>query len=252
MSRVARSPWLLVFFVALLLGAPIVYTSCARTNTALASLSPATPSIAAPSSTEVLDAMYLAGLDPKALCAVGVSAQSIAAFVAEFRDDYLLHGSELTQAEAAIATAQVSSDALRRKIQSGKGSPEDVTNYQTAMASLTAAEAARTTALAACRAGAEATLSQAQRDQLARIRSNKSWELPMEFLLVDRTEAQWVALRDALANEKIAPRYGQQTAPEHASVLSSARSNADVAQAKTRLDSNLAATQSAFNAALVE
>jgi hypothetical protein len=71
-------------------------------------------------------------------------------------------------------------------------------------------------------------------------------------LLVDRSETQWVALRDALANEKIAPRYGEQTAPEHAAVLASARGHADVATAKSRLEANLTATQSAFTAAFVE
>lgn len=250
MSHVARSQWLVALSIVGLIGGSVAYVSCARTNTAIASTAPTVPAIASP--TDVLDGMYLAGLDPEALCAVGVSAQGMGAFVSEFRDDYMLHATELTQAETRIAEAQVASDALRRRIQSGKGSQEDVTAYQAALAQLAAGKTARTAALAACRAGAEATLSQAQRDQLERIRSNRHWELPLEFLLVDRTEAQWVALRDALANEKIAPRYGQETAPEHATVLASARGNADVSTARSRLQSSLSATKSAFQSALVQ
>ena len=74
----------------------------------------------------------------------------------------------------------------------------------------------------------------------------------MEFLLVDRTETEWVALHDALANEKIAPRYHETTAPQHAAVLGAARSANDVALAKTRLDTNLAAMTSGLHTAIVE
>lgn len=151
-----------------------------------------------------------------------------------------------------MASARVASDALLRKIQSGKGSPEDVSAYQAALAELTSATAAKEAALNACRAPAEAMISDTQRAQLARIRANKHWQLPTEFLLVDRTEVQWVALRDALANEKIAPRYGEAVGPQHASVLGSARGNADVAAAMVRIESSLAATQSALQAALIE
>lgn len=255
MTRVARSPMFLALLLVVLLGIPLWYASCMRTNTSLAAASPPSPlqgQLPQNSAAELEGAMLLAGLDPRALTAVGVAAQSMSAFVDAVRDAFAVHGADLTQAEARISAARVSSDALRRKIQGGKGEPEDVTAYQSALAELALAETAKTTALAACRAPAEATLSQAQRGQLARIRANKHWELPSEFLLVDRSEVQWVALRDALANEKIAPRYGDEVAPQHATVLASARANPDVALAKTRLDTVLTATQAAMHAALIE
>ena len=252
MPRLARSPWFAVTCLALLIAAPLIYASCARTNTAIASTAPAAAAFAPPTSTETLNAMLLAGLDASSICAVGVAPQGMAAFAAEFRDDFAQHGVELTQAELRLADSQTASDALRRRIQSGKGTAEDMTAYQAAMAQLEAARGARSAALAACRAGAEATLSQDQRAQLGRIRANRQWELPTEFLLVDRTETQWVALRDALANEKIAPRYGDQTAPEHVAVLATACAHADVASARMRLQANLATTQSALTAAFVQ
>jgi len=252
MSRAARSPWLLALTVAIPLGASAWYASCARTTTSLSAAAPNAMQLPAPGAEAVEGAMLLAGLDARALTAVGLAAQSAAGFVDEFRDEYATQASALDQAESRMAAARVSSDALRRKIQSGKGSPEDVTAYQAALAELTSATALKEAALAACRAPAEALLSQAQREQLARVRANEHWQLPTEFLLVDRTESQWVALRDALANEKIAPRYGEETAPQHASVLGAARAHADVALAKTRLDSNLASFKTALTAALGE
>ncbi len=202
--------------------------------------------------TDLTDALLRVGFDAKALTAVGLSANGAAAFVAAFRGSCAIQAVVVDQADTAYSAARVSSDALRRKIESGKGSAEDVTEYQAQLAAMATAKTTSDAALTAARAPAEALLSQAQRAQLASIRANKTWELPMEFLLVDRSEVQWVALRDALSNEKIAPRYGGQTAPEHAAVLSAARSNNDVALAKTRLDTNLISLQAAINAAIVE
>jgi hypothetical protein len=255
MSRVVRSPWLLVVFVALLFGAPLWFACMRSTNTSLAATPPMMPmSQQQPpvSSTDLTDAMLRGGFDAKALTAIGLSANGVASFVNAFRDAYATQAPVVNAADTAFDSARVSSDALRRKIESGKGSGEDVTAYQAQMSAMNTAKASRDSALASARAPAEALLSQPQSAQLARIRANKTWELPMQFLLVDRTEVQWVALRDALANEKIAPRYGEQTSPENAAVLSAARSNPDVAQAKTRLDTNLTAVQAAINAAIVE
>jgi hypothetical protein len=256
MIRVARSPLFLVVIFAVLVGGPLWYASCARTNSALAATSPSPMPMQgqgqpmAPD--EVEGAMLLAGLDAKALTAVGLSQQSIAAFVDDFRSSYTIQAPALVQAEARMAAARVASDALRRKIQSGKASEEDVTAYQAQLQELTSATTARETTLAACCATAEGSLSSTQREQLARIRANQHWQLPTEFLLVDRTEAQWVALRDALANEKIAPRYGDEVSPQHASVLGAARSQQDVALAKSRLDTSLVAVQSTLHTAIIE
>ncbi len=258
MSRVVRSPWLVVLVVAALLGAPLWYASCMRTNASLAASPPPMPAVSMQQpppqnpATDLTDALLRAGFDAKSLAAVGLSANGAAAFVAAFRSAYANQSAVFDAADTAYSAARVSSDALRRKIESGKGSAEDVTEYQAQMAAMATAKTTRDAALTAARAPAEALLSQSQRAQLASIRANKTWELPMEFLLVDRSEVQWVALRDALSNEKIAPRYGGQTDPAHAAVLSAARSNADVAQAKSRLDSNLVAMQAAINAAIVE
>ena len=254
MSRVVRSPWLVALILSLLLGAPLWYASCMRTNKSLVAAAPAMPLQQPPAvpSTDVQDAMLRAGFDAKALTAVGLSANGTSAFVDAFRDAYGNQAAALDQADASFAAARVASDALRREIESGKGSAEDVTAYQAQISAMNTASVARTSALNSARAPAESLLSAEQRAQLARIRANKTWELPMQFLLVDRSEAQWVALRGALANEKIAPRYGEETAPAHASVLAAARAHNDVALAKSRLDSNLTAMQAALNTAIIE
>ncbi len=253
MSRVVRSPWLLVVLIASLLGASLWYASCMRLNESLAAAPPKAPTQQHPpplSATDLTDALLRTGFDAKALTAVGLAANNVTAFVAAFRDAYVNQAAGIDAADAAMDSARVSSDALRRKIESGKGSAEDVSAYQTQLSALATAKSSRDSAFASARSPAEALLSQTQVAQLGRIRANKTWELPEEFLLVDRSEAQWVALRDALANEKISPRYGEETAPAHAATLSAARSNNDVSMAKTRLDSNLTGVQAAINTAI--
>src|SRR5262249_37480178 len=97
---------------------------------------------------------------------------------------------------------------------------------------------------------ATASLSTAQRTALTNIRANKDWDVPTEFLLVNRPEAQWVLLRSALANERIAAAAGQPASADAQAALNTFRSQTQVAAAKAALDANLAATTTAWNQAL--
>lgn len=253
MSRVARSPWFLVLALTGFVAGPLLYGACARTHTAVASASPKPGLDGSPLESAELDSVLrMSGLDARALTAVGVSANGVAALVDEVRDALATHGAALVTSEESMEHAQVASDALRRKIQGGHASPEDVTAYQTQLQTLATATAARASALAACRAPLEAQLSQTQRAQLTRIRANRHRSLPIEYLLVDRGEAQWTSLRDALANEKIAPRYGESVSPQQASILASARSHPDVAAARTRLLTHLGEVEAAMHAATID
>ncbi len=52
------------------------------------------------------------------------------------------------------------------------------------------------------RAAAVAGLSQAKQDTLATVRANLNRELPVQYLATNRSDADWVALREALANDR--------------------------------------------------
>lgn len=97
MSRAVRSPWLVALVVAFLLGAPLWYASCMRTNASLAASPPRMPAVPMqqpppPQSpaTDLTDALLRSGFDAKALTAVGLSANGAAAFVAAFRSAYAI------------------------------------------------------------------------------------------------------------------------------------------------------------------
>ncbi len=87
----------------------------------------------------------------------------------------------------------------------------------------------------------------AQRETLTAIRANAHWKLPTEFLVVERTEAEWVELRAALANERIAARNEEAPNEQRQALLGTARANPAVAAAKTALDANLATVKQSWN-----
>ena len=80
--------------------------------------------------------------------------------------------------------------------------------------------------------------------------ANSSWELPTEYLAENRTEAEWVALRDALAVERINANHGEPFPSSVQSYLSTIRAGSKVSTAKVNLDTYLASVQTAWNAAV--
>jgi hypothetical protein len=194
-----------------------------------------------------------AGLDPKALAASSVPSGSVNAVLQAAADTINANLSALPNADTALASARMDSDRLRARIQSGLAAPEDVTAYQTAMSNLATATTQRQTALDQIFNSATANISAQQRTTLAQIRANRAQDMskdsPTEFLVVDRQQVEWVALRDALANEHIAiklPDTLDQTAQAN---LATWRANGSVAAAKNSLDTTLAAVTTAWNTA---
>jgi hypothetical protein len=189
------------------------------------------------------------GLDPDALAAAGVSSSQVASVVAAFEAAVAAEPGKLPSADADYGASKTSTDSLRRTIESGQGSPQDVTAYQSGMSTLQAAETARQDTLDEYFTAATAGLNAAQRLALSTIRSNRAWEISIEFKAQDRSEAEWVALRDALSNERISAKYGDPPDPKQQALLLTARSAPAVAAAKVNYDTNKASVSSAWNTA---
>lgn len=187
------------------------------------------------------------GLDAKALAAAGVSSGSIASVLQAASAEASEAPSALSQADATYATWRVEADRLERLITAGKGTQEDVAAYQTAKANLASATSARAAILDGYFAAGIEGLASGQRTALTKIRANRSWELPLEFLVVDREEAEWVQVRDALANERIAVDLPDTLSQAAQQSLAGWRANASVAAAKASFDANLASVTSAWN-----
>jgi hypothetical protein len=190
-----------------------------------------------------------AGLEPRALCAAGVSSGVILTALQAAADNMNGAPTSLDSADASYATAVNTADALARRIQSGKASQEEIASYPAARTALASAQSAQQSVLDGYFNAAVANLPNAQRLALANIRANKGWELPAEYLVVNRTETEWVALRDALANERIAVELPGTLSQSCQALLATVRADGSVSAALTNVQNSLTSVTNSWNTA---
>lgn len=201
-----------------------------------------------PVNTEFAGVLLRAGLGADALAAAGVTGDEIAALVAACEGAH--SGARLASLDEAFMSAKRAHDTLRRTVQSGKGTAQDVRNLRAAEGTLAEATAARDGYLTNLRTAAKARLAPGKAALLERVCTNQGWHLPVRYLVKDRSEAEWVALRDALAAKEIAERDPEETFENSAqSVLARIDAEAEVAAAKIAHETRIAAVQTAWNTA---
>lgn len=206
----------------------------------------------APTSQALTGALIRAGLTATALTAAGLSS-GLATGVVNDVDAYMTNNpGVLSAADAAYASVRAEHDRLQRLVQSGVYAEGDLASYATAANSLSAAHAQRQTVLNNIWAAGTADLSETQAEILAKIRANSGWEVPIEFQTIDRTEAQWVALREALANERISAERSESADADAQTLLTQARSVSTVSTALASLSANLASIEATWNGAVTD
>ncbi len=203
-----------------------------------------------PSAAELAVALIRAGMGPEALAAAGLSPGGATTVVSNLRNFIIANPAALDVADAAFASAKQSVDELKRLIQSGQGAAEDVTAYNAAKTQVLLAQTQRQNVLDDFFNAATASLGQAQQDTLTAIRGNSDWDRPTEFLVLNHTDADWVDLRECLANERIAADQGEDPDPNAQTTLDQYRSAPQVATAKANLDANLVVVTAAWEQAI--
>lgn len=209
------------------------------------------PLAPAPASTPMAATMMRVGLDAERLAAAGVSSQETSAAIAAAVEEHDT-GDSLAQADADFAACKATCSKLEREIKSGLASSEDVTAYKAAAEDLATLTAARDAALEAIFEAGIVGLSAAEKATLRTIRENAHWKLPVQYLTVERTEADWVKLRDYLDARRMHQEDGEEVPAEVTSHLATVESADKVSGAKASLDSSLAAIQTAWNAAVTD
>ena len=198
---------------------------------------------------QVRIALHRAGLTPQRLAAAGASpsqAQGVVAGTVEYLAAHT--GPEVLDAAAGTARAEVA--RLERLVRSGQSAAQDVTDLASARTTLAQAEASRDAELGALFQAATGALPEPQRKLLAAMRTNEYWTMPPEFLTIDLGEPQRVALRDALANERISTKKGEAPDPAAQALLQEIRADSTVSLAKASLDANHAMVQAAWEQAV--
>jgi hypothetical protein len=207
------------------------------------------PDFEPPTNVELADALLSSGLGAPALTAAGLSGPQITTLVGRARTHLEAHIQELRDAEEQIIAAQTTYDSLRRRIESGFGSQGDVANFVAATAALNEARASRQTVLNALIASSVAGLPFEVAATLATLRTNSGWELPTQYGVVNHGETDWIALRDAIANDTISARRGEDPDPDAHAYLLQAQADPTVAAATANLQ-NLAPLNLAWNQAV--
>ncbi len=196
--------------------------------------------------------LYRVGLKPEFLAAAGVSPQQVSGIVSRMRTHLGRAMPALNAAEAACNIEQHEVTQLRRIVRAGKGSDQQVQDLATAKSSLAESEVERDAQLDAAFAAAAEGLEAEQIATLATLRANgQRWHLPVEYLTVERSDAEWVALRNALANDRISRRLEREPDPEQQALLAQLGAHATVAAAMQGAN-NLAAIEAAWDEAMAD
>ena len=198
---------------------------------------------------DLRSALLRCGLGAESLAAAGVSAQETSALVLAFEESMAAQPGALTQKDEGYAAARVAKEELERRVSSGLATQEQVAALATAKTTLTSATTARDQLLNSWYTDATEHLSPAKLATLNMLRANASHDLPVEFLVKERNEAEWVGIRKALNNERICAKYGEDPDPAKQQALAGWKADPAVAAAKSAVMTGLAGVQEAWLAA---
>lgn len=221
--------------VALLFSSPSAPSIPSAMNNSVASKRSMLPAVSRRSDLSPDQVFRAAGLTPDALAAVGATTDQVSALVAAGRAHLTQHGTALSDAMRDFRSARQQVSDLEGLAQSGRATQEQLTSL--ASARTTAASTLNTLQLAqaALISAATAGLSDAQKGALSNIRAARGAgiELPLAFLVTVRSEADQLAIRNALAESRIAAQAGEDVSEDSLAVLAAARQDAATSQAET-------------------
>ena len=201
--------------------------------------------------------LYRLGLDPESLAACGVDSGGASIVVANLTAHLRENPGAIRDADAAYDEARVAHDQLRERVVAGTAASDgDVAALRTAEQTLASASTARDAAMNAARTAATTDLPEMQRTVLATVHaaeqhgSRVSRAIPVEFMVAERTESQWLAIRNALANERISAKRGELADTASQELLGRVRSEAAVASASAGMAQRRGSVRLAFDRAL--
>lgn len=191
-------------------------------------------------------------LTAEALAAAGLSDAEVRGLVDRGRSELAATINELRAAERALASARVEKERVERRVLAGLASREEATSLGTLRDTFAAAQAALDNQHALVLDAAIGDgVGVEQQSLLSTMRANSKWDVPVAYLCrSDATEAEWVALREALANERIGLAHGEEVSETSQRTLGAWRSNGAVAAALLNTQSRLGAVRAVWQQAI--
>lgn len=209
---------------------------------------PPAPPPPSPTPAQAAVMLHTAGLAPESLAAAGVTASQTTDALLRIRDQLPQLAAQFDAAHNAYSAASIEHDRLERLVRSGRGAEQDVAALHTARTQLQAAAAQRDAATLAFVQAAD--LGPEVNNRLAALSDRRGDGLAIPYRAATRPDADWHALRQALASTDIHTRLGEDVPqPARAVVLANDALPA-VAAARASLDANGAAVNTAWNNAV--
>lgn len=198
--------------------------------------------------------MLRLGMTQEVLAGAGLNGASLQSALAAQQLDLETAVDTLSTHDAAVAEARVTMDALRRKVKSGLATDEEVTALAAAKASFESSTAARETFLQGVCAGFCEQVSSDAASTLETVLASPAWvkKLPVEYRNAERTDEEWLAIRDALASKKTHEQMGFEVPEETTTFLASLNADSTVSSTKTTCEANIAGVQSTWDAVFSE
>lgn len=205
---------------------------------------PPAPPPPSPTPAQAAVMLHTAGLAPEPLAAAGVTASQTSDALLRIRDQLPQLAPQFDAAQNAYSAARIEHDRLERLVRSGKGTEQDVAALATARTQLRAAatqhDAVTLAFVQAADLGPEVTA------RLAALRDRRGVDLPSHYRAATRPDADWLAIRHALASTDIHARVGEDVPQPARAVILANDSNPAVATAYASLQANRAAVEAAW------
>lgn len=223
-GRTTLSALLLITLVALLFFAADLRSANARVEP----LPPVTP-------LETIGHLARTGVDAEMLAAAGLTAAQTNAMLEDAEADLFDRRVPLMSLRAEHAEAARSAEELKRSIQAGTAGDEAPAQYRALVTSRDQLQADFESQQRSLLVSAFVDLTSEQRAALETLRANRERSAPMEYRVVERSEEDWIALRDALANLRIASGRGRSPDSACQTLVNLCDAEAEVAAARSAL-----------------
>jgi len=195
-------------------------------------------------------ALQSAGVGPEALASAGCSASHATTAITQLREEIVTLDSQLETSRLALQQASNERAQLASIVRSGTSTSQQRAALVAAKAAEQAAGADLASAIAAVFDSATDGMPGNLVQGLDRIRSNTAHELPAWHLTTVREDRDWLAIRRAVASERIHQRLGEPVPPEVQAILLAASADPNVAAAKVSFETNGPDVAAAWNDAV--
>ncbi|MEZ6014605.1 MAG: hypothetical protein R3F49_05790 [Planctomycetota bacterium] len=234
----------LVALALVAVAVPVGLSSMSASSTTTSAASAVTPDLV------LRGALARAGLGSAELAVAGFNAQGATQLIARAQLSEVVQQNQLAPADEALANARVALAAIEEAVRGGDGSPASLQELADARTAVANAEAVRDGLIGAVFTAATSGVAQGATQTLAQVQSNKRWKtLPLEFLVAERTQVEWNALKEALTHERVCTKLGKPTNPTITASLAAFRAEQGVSAALSLLEANRTSIEAAWNTA---